>query len=237
MRIVVAYITVTGGSRTDIYSARFASSYMAFPPGVEHETIVICNGGPPTQQIGVILAGLPNLRFFPRSNSGWDIAGYVEAAKGPAKDADMIVCLGESVYFHRAEWLRRLADVWYEFGEGMYGIFASHVVRAHLNTTAFVTSPKILADYPARVENRNDRYEFEHGRMALWRILNMEGKPTMLVTWDGVWPPGQWRQPVNILWRGDQTNCLAWCNHVESYRESSPKVRGFWQRHVDAPFS
>ncbi len=129
MRIVLVYITVSGGHRTDIFSARFASSYMAFPPGVEHETLIVSNGGPSSKQIEVILAGLPRASFYSRNNSGWDIGAYIEAAVGPAQYADMLVCLGESVYFHRAGWLKRLVEAWEAYGEGMYGVYASNAVR------------------------------------------------------------------------------------------------------------
>lgn len=237
MRIVVAYITVTGGHRTDIYSARFASSYAAFPPGVEHESLIVCNGGPPSRQIGVILAGLPKVAFWPRGNAGWDIGAYIHASFGPAKDADMLVCLGESVYFHREGWLKRLVDAWEAYGEGMFGIFASNVVRSHMNTTAFATSPNLLREYPCIVDTGRDRYDFEHGRFSFWRLLAMKGKPTLLVTWDGVWRPHEWRRPQNILWRGDQSNCLMWCNHVDAFRESKPQVKAYWQRWCDQPFA
>lgn len=237
MRIVLAYITVTGGIHTDIFSARFISSYLAFPPGVEHETLVICNGGPASKQIGCILAGLPDVRFFPRNNSGWDIGGYIEASLGPAKGADMIVCFGESVYFHREGWLKPLVEAWETHGEGMYGIFASNVIRSHLNTTAFCTSPKLLAAYPCMVTTGKDRYDFEHGQFAFWRLLAMQRRPTMLVTWDGVWAPHQWRGPTNILWRGDQSNCLVWCNHVDRFRDAKPRLKAYWQRWCDQPFA
>ena len=236
MRIVLCYITVAGGARTDIFAARFASSYFAFPPGVEHETLIVSNGGPPAKQIEVILSGLPKPVWFERNNSGWDIGAYIAASVGPARDADMIVCLGESVYFHRSGWLKRLVEAWETYGEGMYGVYASNAVRSHLNTTAFATSPAILADYPLTVTTSKARYEFEHGQMALWRLLAMFRKPTMLVTWDGFWPPNAWRRPDNILWRGDQSNCLMWCNHVENYREAPLKVKGSWQRWCDQPF-
>lgn len=237
VRIVLAYITVTGGHRTDIYSARFASSYLAFPPEVEHETLVVCNGGPPSRQIEVILAGLPNLKFYPRNNSGWDIGAYIDVAQGPGKDADMLLCLGESVYFHRPGWLKPLVQAWTTWGEGMYGVYASNAVRSHMNTTAFATSPGLLSRYPLVVTTNKARYDFEHGPWAFWRILAMNHKPTILVTWDGFWEPHEWRRPQNILWRGDQTNCLMWCNHVENYREATTRVKNNWQRWCDQPFA
>jgi hypothetical protein len=210
---------------------------MAYPPGVDHETLVICNGGPPSQQIRTILFGLPHIQFFPRNNAGWDIGGYVDASKGPALGADMILCLGETVHFHRAGWLKRLVEAWETHGEGMYGVFASNVIRAHLNTTAFATAPKFLAQYPVEVVTRKQRYEFEHGAWGFWRLLSREAKPTLLVTWDGVWKPHEWRRPANILWRGDQSNCLMWCNHNETFRDAKPQLKAYWQRWADAPFA
>lgn len=237
MRIALVYTTVTNGPRTDIYAARFAASYQQFPPGAEHETLIVCNGGPPAHSMGAIFALLPNCQFFPRSNEGWDIGGYLEAARGPAHDCDLMLCLGETVFFHRAGWLAKLVAAWEAYGPGMYGFFCSNVVRAHIQTTAFAVAPQHLRDYPAKVVNRSDRYEFEHGRGSLWRFLATRAVPTMLVTWDGVWAPNQWRQPPNILWRGDQSNCLMWCNHNERFSEASPRTKAIWQRWADLPFA
>lgn len=205
---------------------------MQFPPGVEHDTIAVCNGGPPTTELGLILSPLKSI-FFPRSNDGWDIGGHIDAAKGPAKDHDIIVCLGESVYFHRAGWLKRIVDSFSSFGEGMYGFLSSHVLRPHLGTTAFATSPRLLRAYPRMIHNKSDRYEFEHGKQSFWRWLALSGKASRLVTFDGCWPPGQWRIPGNILWKGDQSNCLVWCNHTDNYSNMPPKSKSFWRFHAD----
>jgi len=56
------------------------------------------------------------------------------------------------------------------------------------------------------------------------------------VTWDGTWDPFQWRYPDNILWRGNQTNCLVYCNHTDRYNAAPVETRRNWERGADQPF-
>lgn len=236
MKIVLCYIAVTHGPIVDDYAARFVTTYQEYPPGVDHDTLVICNGGPLKTTTTLLFSGM-NSAMFPRENdAGWDISGYISAAKGPAASYDMMLCLGESNYFHRTGWLKRISDAWSRYGPGMYGPYSSNAVRAHLNTTAFCCPPVLLQQYPALVANRADRYEFEHGANSLWRRTAQRGMPTRLVTWDGEWEPRMWRVPQNILWRGDQTNCLMWCNHADGYAALPPQGKSRWSKMSDIPF-
>lgn len=232
MKIAIAYIVVTSGRITLEFVSRFVASYHQFPPGQDHDTIIICNGGPVSNTIGSAFASMP-CTFFPRPNQGWDIAGYIEAAKKPAKDYDLLLCLGESVYFHRAGWLKRIVECWKQYGPGMYGLFSSNVIRPHLQTTAFATAPHLLAAYPITIKDRETRYQFEHGPYSFWRWLAFSQKQTRLVTWDGCWPPAEWRMPSNILWRGDQSNCLAWCNHSDNWLKMDLPVKRSWGQFAD----
>lgn len=174
--------------------------------------------------------------MFIRSNEGWDIQGYIEAARSPCASYDAMLCLGESNYFHRDGWLKRLAEAWEKHGPGFYGPYSSHAVRAHLNTTAFFCPPDLLKRYPFHVSTRQQRYEVEHGEGSFWRRAAAQGMPAMLVTWDGEWEPFRWRMPRDILWRGDQSNCLMWCNHSDGYANASRGVKAEWARRADAPF-
>lgn len=233
MKIVVCYIAVTNGGLTEDYCARFVTTYHEFPPGIEHETIVVSNGGPLSQNITLLFWDM-NASMWPRENDpGWDITAYIAAARGPCADADMILCLGESVYFHREGWLKRLVDAWAKHGPGMYGPFASNLVRSHLNTTAFFTSPVLLRQSPV---NPRDRYGWEHGEHSFWRWVSGRGMPVRLVTWDGEWEPRSWRSPPNILWRGNQSNCLMWCNHTDHYAGAAPRIKSRWANNADRPF-
>lgn len=235
MKIVVAYTTVCNGPITDEYVARFVATYREYPPGTEHDTLVISNGGPTSTGNALMLAAV-NARMFVRSNDGWDIGGYLEAAKGPCREYDAMLCLGESCYFHRAGWLSRMVEAWEKFGPGMYGPFSSNAVAPHLNTTAFLTAPLFLAQYPRKVSDRWSRYDFEHRQYPFWRYLERRNLPVRLVTWDGEWEPRLWRMPRNILWRGDQTNCLMWCNHSDGYANANRRTKAEWSRRTDAPF-
>jgi hypothetical protein len=237
LKIVLCYICVTHGVNTEHFASRFVATYLAFPPGVEHRTIIACNGGPLKTEMGLLFASLPSVEFFPRENDGgWDISAYLAAARGPCFNDDMMVCMGESVYFHRAGWLKRMVDAWTEQGPGMYGFFSSHVIRAHLNTTAFCITPKALRAYSHPVRDRGARYEYEHGPGAFWRSCMINGMPVRFVTWDGIWLPTQWRAPNNILSRGDQSNLLCWCNHTENYFNADAATKNLWARLSDSPF-
>ena len=233
MRILVAYVAVTGGPITLDYISRFVASYQLFPPGVEHQTVVICNGGPLKNEEGLCFLPM-NAVLYPRLNDGWDIGGFIDVAKQFA--CDMLVCLGESVYFHRAGWLARMVEAWNKFGPGMFGFWSSNLVRPHMNTTGFVCDPALIAAYPFIINTRQDRYDFEHGQQPFWKRVVAQGRPVRFVTWDGEWEPAKWRQPPNILWRGDQSNLLAWCIHSDRYNEAPANTRWKWEAGADRPF-
>lgn len=234
MKIAVAYIAVTNGKVTDDFASRFCATYRQFPGGEPHSLTVVCNGGPLPRQTGLLFAGI-KCSFYPRANTpGWDIDGYRDFAR--ITDADMLCCFGESVHFHRAGWLTRIAEAWTKHGPGMYSPFGSHSVRAHLGTTAFICPPKKLLEYPMPTRNKQERYAFEHGPNSFWRWLRGEGMPAVMVTWDGEWHPGQWRFPPNILWRGDQSNCLMFCSHTDDYDRAPQYKRRGWEKYINRPF-
>lgn len=235
MRVVICYIVVTQGVNTLEWASRFATTYRMFRPGADHDLLLCCNGGPVSTQVGLLFEGL-NATFWPRENDpGWDVTAYISAARGPAADADLIICLGETCYFHRENWLPRLLQAHSHHGMGMYGFFSSNVVRPHMNTTGFAANPVYLRDYPLPIRTRGDRYEFEHGLNSFWKYVRRRAGATKLVTWDGEWEPFQWRMPANILWRGDQSNCLLWCNHSDAYVNADPNTRSTWARMSDQP--
>lgn len=236
MKIVLAYIVVTRGPVAEDYASRFVTTYHEFPPGEEHDTLIIANGGPLSTSLTVLFSDM-NARMFPRENDpGWDISAYLDAARGPCADYDMMLCCGESIYFHRKGWLTRFREVWEKFGPGMYGSLSSNLVRSHLNTTGFCCHPLILDLWKERVVDRASRYAFEHGQNAFWRRVQKRGMPVKLVTWDGVYDPRSWRCPPNIMWRGNQTNCLMWCQHTDRYVAMDSKTKEHWARNADRPF-
>jgi hypothetical protein len=237
MRIAVIYVAVTHGSKTADFCARFAATWQAFPPNAPCDLIVACQGGPLDTATALLFAGL-NARFWPRVNDeAKDLGAYLEASRTIAREYDMLLLCGESVHFHRFGWLRKLVDARTRYGPGFYGIFGSHVIRAHLQTTAFFIAPSLLASYQLPITDRKSRYQMEHGERALWRQLHARNFPVKLVTFDGCWPPGQWRVPKNILWRGDQSNCLMHCIHSQRYFEADETRKRSWRASADRPFS
>jgi hypothetical protein len=236
VKIVVCYVCVSLGPIAADYASRFVATFQEYPPGADCDLMILCNGGPLNTELSMIFAPLGPL-IFPRPNDpGWDISAYQDAAHGPCAGYDAILCLGESNYFHREGWLKRLVEAWERYGPGFYGPYSSNAVRGHLNTTAFMCSPQHIRSYPYRAKDRASRMEFEHGEGALCRRLYSRGIPVRLVTWDGEWEPRLWRMPQNILWRGDQSNCLMWCNHADGYANLSAANKAQWQSRWDQPF-
>lgn len=236
MRVCIAYIAVTKGPITDDYAARFVTTYQEYPPGADHDLLVIGNGGPLTTTTTVIFSPLAPRVLARANDGGWDVSAYIEAARGLCAGYDMMLCLGESNYFHRAGWLQRLIKAWERYGPGMYSPYSSNAIRAHMNTTAFCCPPILLRQYPGRVVDRPSRYEFEHGERSLWHLAQKRGMPVRMVTWDGEWEPRAWRFPQNILWRGDQSNLLMWCNHADGYANANLQTKIAWARRADSPY-
>jgi hypothetical protein len=233
VKILVCYIAVTQGKLTQGYASRFVGTYLRFGAGIEHDTMIICNGGPLSNEVGCLFAPL-NCKMFPRSNEGFDLGGYIEATG--LTDADMMVCLGESVYFHRPGWLARMVEAWKKHGPGMYGFWSSNLIRPHMNTTGFVIAPFLLRGWSYPVKTRDERYNFEHGERSFWRHVERLGWPVKFVTWDGEYGPREWRAPQNILWTGDQSNLLAWCLHTDKYREADGFTKPRWERNANMAF-
>jgi hypothetical protein len=232
-KVIVAYICVTNGSLIDTYLPRFCDTYRKFDPGFPSELVLVCNGGRLSEHRRARASGFPH-EFYERGNDpGWDISAYQEMAR--THSCDFLVCLGESVYFHRDGWLGRLVDSRLKNGPGMYGCFSSHHVRAHLNTTAFACEPYMLTAYPP-VTNHRERYEFEHGNGCFWKRAAASGLRTILVAGDGDYGQGDWRNGPNILQRGDQSNCLVWANHTDRWRDANEETRRRHSAMSDAPF-
>lgn len=232
MPVTMVYIfPVFGGTHVEC-AARFVSSYIEHPPGYPHRTMVVSNGGEPTGIMRSIFAPLGDCEWLTHDNSGFDIGGF-QAAAPHIKD-DIMLCFGQWVYFHRAGWLRRMVDAWLQHGHGCYSGTASHASGPHLQTSGFWCPPWLVEQHPHKVVSRSERYDFEHGPNALWRRAANQNLPALLVTWDGEYPLGKWRSPRNIIWRGDQSNCLYWTNHTDVYK-NFPSRRAELAGYADVP--
>ena len=235
MRIAAAYTAVTHGRWTTDYIARFVVSWREYPPGVETDLVVNCNGGVLSTEQNLMFTAL-KAKMFPRFNDdGRDISGHQAAARGPCSKYDAVLFLGESVYFHRAGWLKRFVETWEKLGPGFYGPFSSNTIRGHLQTTAFCCSPELLRSCDP-VTTHREAYAMEHGLDSMWRIAARRGLPVRLVTWDGEYKPEDWRKPENIIWKGTQENTLFFCNHVDNFDEAKPSSRANWEKNANQEF-
>lgn len=207
--MTLCYIHVPGEAGHNALEDRFIKSYQDHPPGVDHRTLIICQGREPIPQtVERYRSVFPNCDFLPRSGEGMDIGAYIDASKVVTTDA--MLCLGGSSTVRKAGWMARMMEAWAKHGAGFYGSLSSYQVRPHFNTTGFWTSPILLGEYPKKVVTTPDRYEFEHGENSMWWLLHNLGIPTLLVTWCGEYEWPDWRKPPNISCRGDQSNCLTW---------------------------
>lgn len=217
--VILAYVHVLNDKHYIDLANRFIGTYRACPPGADHDTIVICNNGKPSAQTRELFKPLPHLSFFEHNNSGYDIGGYIALAR--QLEEGPMFCCGSSAHFRKPGWLGKMMEAWRRFGPGVYGSLATYEVRPHFCTTGFLVPAEVLNAYPYRVREVTDRYAFEHGPRSLVNFATDHGLPTNLVTWDGVYDRSLWRKPANIYVSGDQSNCLTFFKHSDSYETSS----------------
>lgn len=243
--ITVFYVFLPQDAQHQEWAARFVSSHYNHPPGIHHHTVIICNGNHPSEQDRQMFGVLPEVSYYYHDDSGWDLGGYIAAAK--TSGSDMGFYCGGSMYFWKAGWLARMVEAWEEYGDGLYGSQASYEVTPHINTTGFFCSPELLRSYPYPVITKDDRYNFEHGfanrsqgkpgpdrdYRTFWKMIYRAGRPVKLVTWDGVYDWWEWRKPPNILRRGDQTNLLCWWKHTDQWAAADEQAREHLGRITD----
>lgn len=221
------------------YSLRFARTFEQFPPGIDHELIVVSCGKPIGEDQMQIYRSIVD-RYECYEGPGWDLGAYQAISK--TLDSDWVVCLATPVHIKREGWLRRFAEAWDEHGDGLYGAMASYENHPHIRTSAFAFKPDTMRQYPYEIDNRDKCFRFECGcdsegkPVEGWCFtdwMNSLGKPTLMVTWESVWPGSGWRSPANIFRRGDQSNCLVWDRHCDIYDEATPEEKAILANRAD----
>jgi hypothetical protein len=231
--VTVCYIHFPGSEKSQSYLYRFFTSYHQYPPGADCRVVLVSNAKP-FDDLNRVYTDKDWQIVYRPSNEGKDIGAHIEVAR--TFKPELIVSFGQSVYFHREGWLRRLLEARVKNGPGMYGMLSSNLVRPHLNTTCFACDADLLAHYPEHVVTQEHRYSFEHGKFPFWKWVETHGKQVRLVTFDGDWRPVDWRVPPNIFWRGDQSNCLVWCHHTDKFANAQPATRLRWSAGADTRF-
>jgi hypothetical protein len=227
--INVGYIYLPNDEEHKRWANRFVFSVTHHRPSVKYKFTVICNG---TNFDGHDIFGpMGDYQVFHHDDTGWDIGGYI--AFGKVCPDDILYCMGGTAYVRTDAWLERPIESWFKHGPGMHGTLSTFEIRPHLNTSGFITSPKLLAAYPHPVQCKQHRYEFEHGYNSFWMMVNRMGLQTLFVTHCGEYSWPDWRHPPNIYRRGTQENLLTHFRHTDNYAAADPNLRRFMENVAD----
>ncbi len=215
MKLSIVYIYPKEGY--DDRASRFVESYRRNPPGLDHDTIIVCNGGPASDETYCKFAiSLPNVRLLEHDNRGMDIGGYLAAAKGST--ADLMIFFGAHAYFRRPEWMTPVLRSWLRNGDTLYGATGhpgeGHV-RPHIRTTGFWMRPGLLTEYCPTMIDNDRRYEFEHGATCLTSWIKLKGLHPWVVCWNSEHPIHRSREIPGGYHNGDQRNVVFGDKHTE----------------------
>lgn len=211
------------------HARRFVSSYHDFPPEMEHEFIIVSNGGKPSGQIQALFSSIPDAKFYENDNVGLDIGAFQKFAG--LVDCDLMLCLGTSVHFHRKGWLKRMVEAWREKGRGVYGTSCNYEVSPHIRPSFLMLDPKLLLSYPYKIRSRKDCFAFESGigkrkmNFTLWS--ENQGFPNWMVTWDGIYGINEWDNSDNVFRKGNQLSMLALDHRSDFFDAADPDTRNF----------
>ena len=195
MKVDVVYIYPNVNARTYYGLAeRFAKTWLQHPPGYEHTLHVVHNGGRHHPAEMRPFDTIPHQDFI-RSNLGWDIGAFQDAAE--SIPCDLLVCLGAPVHFHRPSWLGHMVDSYVQNGPHLFGCWGYLYPNWHIRTTVFWCPPQLIQSYPFQIgSTRQSRYDFEHGSNSLTRHAMKAGFETIMVTRTGTYPFSQWQSHV-----------------------------------------
>lgn len=213
MKIAVVYVyAVVAGAKYDDYAFRFLQCYQAYPPGMDHDTVIMLNRVKASSELTCIFSSMPNVTFIEHDNSGYDIGAFQHAAL--VYPCDMMVFFGASTYFNRPHWLIRMASVFQHNGNAQYGAMGNQGdvpvgVWPHIRTTAFWMNPQLMNACPMRVTRPEQRHPFEHGPQCFTSWVTGQGLRSWVVTWgkELLWP--YWDSDPQGYARGSQRDLLA----------------------------
>lgn len=209
--VVYVYPQVAG-EKYHRYAKRFVETYLKFPPGRDHETFVMLNGGSLNHEAARLFEVFPRCTFIQHDNSGYDLGAFQKACRKCS--SDMIVFFGASTWLNVEGWLERMAEAFVKHGHGLYGAMgnrgdARYHVFPHIRTTAFWMHPSLLNVYPRAIRRAAERYAFEHGQDCFTNWVTRRGLRAWVVTRAGEYEWENWDDDPKGYQRGDQSNMLA----------------------------
>ena len=186
MKVSIVYIFPNGGANGyEELAFRFLQTYHEHPPGMDHESIIVCNGTPASEETKFYFGSLPNAIFLDHDGSGYDIGGFQAASR--AHPADMMVFFGSTAYFKHAGWLVRMVQAFQTHGDTVYGVMGNQGqlnvgVYPHIRTTGFWLSSSLFNQYPVQVTRPEQRYAFEHGPDGLTSWAIKQGRQPWIIS-------------------------------------------------------
>lgn len=211
MKIACVYIVPPDSETSAAYAARFLDSYHAFPPGEDHETVIVLNSTKRSCQIECLFSSMPHLYFLEHDNSGFDIGGFQLASR--TVPCELMIFFGVSAYFRHPNWLVKITDAFQRCGPAQYGAMGNagdprFGVQPHIRTTAFWLPPILFNRYPIRVNCSQQRHPFEHGPQCLTTWLKGQGIESWVVSAIGEHPLAHCDKFPGGFHRGTQHNLL-----------------------------
>lgn len=210
MKPTIVYVYPRGGDGGYFEKAfRFLNSYNSHPPGIEHNSIVVCNGGTANSAVRILFSSLPNLTLLEHDNSGYDIGAFQRASRDIG--GEFMMFFGVGAYVRIPGWLSRMCEAFARHGDNLYGSMGSlgaPGVSPHIRTTGFAITPSLFNQYPVRVTTPDQRYPFEHGPNCLTTWVAQMGRAVWIVGVTGEWSMNLANQIPNGFHNGDQSNLL-----------------------------
>lgn len=201
-----------GGEQYFHLAIRFLKTYHEFPAGIDHEMLIVCNGGAGiSDEAQFIFSSIQNCRFMHHDNSGYDVGAFQQAAA--ENPCDLMVFFGASTYLKGPNWLLRMAEAYNKHGVAQFGVMGNRGVRhvgvePHIRTTGFWCPPRLMNEYPHRITRPEQRYGFEHQKHCFTSWLKSRRINSWVVSWTNEYLEPQWDSIENGYHRGDQSSML-----------------------------
>lgn len=151
---------------------RFFEAYRTLSAGVNHN-FYICVSGDSLSLNSKALSSDLNYGLLSYFGKGWDIGSYQFCAK-QLPDYDIVFFLNSQAFPVYDNWLMYFVEAYKRGGMGLYGASSSFQITPHIRTAAFAVNPKLLLEYPIKVESRYEACIFEHSphNFSQWVLDN-----------------------------------------------------------------
>ncbi|MDQ0392054.1 hypothetical protein [Labrys monachus] len=203
---------------------RFSDSYSRFPPGVDHELVLVNSNNGLTSSLAEAFSGL-KYRVIDYDGGGRDIGAHQRASLSLGDD-DWIMCLSSTSYARSPSWLKAFVAARDENGDGLYGSTSSFEYSAHIRTTGFFMRVARLREYPRICTTREECLAFESGQDSITNSVRARGLGAWVVTPDsGTLRLAESRRVPHVFRKGNQSNIWIYDGQTDLYDSLAPKQR------------